>query len=74
MLNPEQENLRKKLERIGSKDLVACDQENGLYVFEIVRDDNERSEFQHKPLDTDIETKMRIDIKADQPDEKHERI
>ncbi|MCJ1470344.1 hypothetical protein MMC07_008989 [Pseudocyphellaria aurata] len=41
-LTPEQENLREKLERIGRKDLTKCPVENGSYVFNIDRNDNER--------------------------------
>lgn len=41
-----QEALRKKLERIGRKDLKKCLYKNGSIVFDIDRDDNERSEFE----------------------------
>lgn len=40
-LTPEQEKLRNKLERIGRKDLSKCAVENGTYVFDIDRNDDE---------------------------------
>lgn len=49
-LTPEQEKLRKKLERIGRKDLTKCPFENDSFVFNIDRDDNERIEFENNPL------------------------
>lgn len=41
MLTPEQEKVRKNLERIGRKDLLRIPFENGSFVFDIDRDDNE---------------------------------
>lgn len=49
-LTPELETIRSKLERIGRKDLEKCAFENGSYVFNIDRDDNERIEFEGNPL------------------------
>lgn len=50
VLTPVQENLRKKLERISRKDLDKCAFENGMWDFNIDRDDNERIGFQGVPL------------------------
>lgn len=47
---PEQEQLVKKLERIGRKDLDKCAFVNGTYEFNIDSDDNERIEFAGQPL------------------------
>ncbi|MCJ1423351.1 hypothetical protein MMC29_001234 [Sticta canariensis] len=44
-----QENLRAKLERIGRKDLAKCAFENGAYVFDLDRDDDERIELDPRP-------------------------
>ncbi|MCJ1465658.1 hypothetical protein MMC07_004277 [Pseudocyphellaria aurata] len=52
-LTPEQEILRKKLERIARKDLKKCTFENGRYDFNIESDDNERDEFKKHPLKED---------------------
>lgn len=50
MLTPEQENLRRKLERIARKDLKKCPFEDGTYVFDIESDDNERAVFANEPM------------------------
>lgn len=49
-LTREQEELRRKLEQIGRKNLKKCAIKNGLYVFDLDRDDDERIEFEHEPL------------------------
>lgn len=51
VLTPEQENLRKRLERIGRKDLDQCPFENGSFDFNIDSDNNERIEFQDQPME-----------------------
>lgn len=50
-LTPEQETLRKRLERIGRKSLIKCDYEDDLWVFDIESNDNERAEFANEPLE-----------------------
>ncbi|MCJ1466455.1 hypothetical protein MMC07_005074 [Pseudocyphellaria aurata] len=52
-LTPEQEILRKKLERISRKDLKKCTFKNGCYDFNIESDDNERDLFKKYPLKED---------------------
>lgn len=49
-LTAEQEHPRGKLEPIRQKDLAKCAFKNGSYVFDIDRDDNERSELE-QPLE-----------------------
>lgn len=51
-LTTTQEMLRLKLERIARKNLEECEFQNGSYVFEIDRDDNEKDEFKDIPLGT----------------------
>ncbi|MCJ1466589.1 hypothetical protein MMC07_005209 [Pseudocyphellaria aurata] len=45
-LTPVQEDLRRKLGRIGRKDLKKCLFKDGSFVFDIDRDDDERTEFE----------------------------
>ena len=44
-----QKSLRAKLERIGRKDLAKCAFENGAYVFDLDRDDDERIRLDPRP-------------------------
>lgn len=50
-LTAEQERLRKRLERIGRKDLAKCPFANEAFAFNIDSDDNERAEFANQPLE-----------------------